>query len=81
MTSPELAWQACLKRKKVELELLINTDMLLMIENGIRGGVCQGIHRYAKANKKYMDNYDEKIESSYTEYLVANDGRCLKNSR
>ena len=52
--------------------------MLLMIENGIRGGICQAIHRYAKANKKYMDNYDEKIESSYIEYLDANDGRCLK---
>ena len=46
--------------------------MLLMIEKGIRGGICQATHRYAKANNKYMKNYDENIEPSYIEYLDAN---------
>ena len=46
--------------------------MLLMVENGIRGGICQTTHRYAKANNKYMNNYDKNIESSYIEYLDAN---------
>ena len=46
--------------------------MILMIEKGIRGGSCQGTHRYAKANKKYMKNYDKNIESSYIQYLDAN---------
>ena len=46
--------------------------MLLMIEKGIRGGICQATHRYAKANNKYMKNYDKNIESSYIEYLDAN---------
>ena len=32
--------------------------MLLMIEKGIRGRICHVIHRYAKANKKYMKDYD-----------------------
>ena len=44
--------------------------MLLMIEEGIRCGMCQSTHRYAKANNKYMKNYDKSIESSYLIYLV-----------
>ena len=61
-----------LKKTKVELELLTDTNMLLMVENGIRGGICQATHKYAKANNKYMKNYDKNIESSYLEFLDAN---------
>ena len=61
-----------LKKTEVELELLTNIDMLLMVEKGIRGGMCQAIHKYAKANNKYMKNYDKNIESSYLIYLHAN---------
>ena len=46
--------------------------MLLMIEKGIRGGICQATYRYAKANKKYLKNYNKNIESSFIEYLHAN---------
>ena len=46
--------------------------MLFMVEEGIRGGICHSIHRYAKANNKYMKNYDENKESSYFQYLDAN---------
>ena len=46
--------------------------MLLMVQKGIRGGICQAIHRYAKANNKYMKNYVKSIESSFIEYLDAN---------
>ena len=46
--------------------------MLLIVEKGIRGGICNSIHRYAKANNKYMKNYDKDMESSYLEYLDAN---------
>ena len=70
--APGLAWQACLKKTKVELELLANIDMLLMVEKGIRGGIYQEIHRYTKANKKYVKSYVKSIESSFIEYLVAN---------
>ena len=69
---PGLAWQACFKKTGVELELLIDYDMLLKIEEGIRGGICHAVHRCAKANNKYMKNYDKSKESSYIQYLDAN---------
>ena len=46
--------------------------MLLMVEKGIRNGICHAIHRYAKANNKYMKNYDISTESSYLMYIDAN---------
>ena len=46
--------------------------MLLIIEKGIRGRICQATHRYAKANNKYTRNYNKNIDSSYIEYLDAN---------
>ena len=42
--------------------------MLLMIEKGIRGGICQSIFRHAKANNKYVIDYDEKEVSSFLIY-------------
>ena len=69
---PGLAGQACLKKTRVRLELLTDYDMLLMVEKGIRGGMCQAIHRYAKANNKYMKNYDKNIKSLYLIHLDAN---------
>ena len=68
---PGLAWQACLKKTNVELELLTDYDMLLMVEEGIRGGICHAMQRYDKANNKYMKDYDKKKKSSYIQYLDA----------
>ena len=45
--------------------------MLLMLEIGIRGGICHSVFRHAKANNKYMKDYGENKESSfliYTDY-------------
>ena len=46
--------------------------MLLLVGNGVRGGICQASHRYAKANNKYLSNYNEEIDSSDIAYLDAN---------
>ena len=63
LSAPRLAWQAGLKKTGIELELLTGIDLLLMVEKGIRGGICHEIHRYAKANNKYMKSYYKSIIS------------------
>ena len=67
-----MAWQACLKRTKIKLELLTDVDMLLMVVKGIRGRICHAIYRYAKVNNKYMKNYNKYKEKSFIQYLDAN---------
>ena len=64
--------ESLFKKKGVKLELITDYDMILMIEKGIRCGICQGTHRYSKTKNKYMKNYDKNIESSYIAYLNAN---------
>ena len=69
LSAPGLAWQACLKKTEVKLELLTDFDMLLMVENGIRGGICHAKYKYAKANNKYMKTYNKDKEESFLQYL------------
>ena len=71
-TSPGLAWDACLKETGQHLQLLSDYDMLMMFERGIRGGITHISKRYAEANNKYMKNYNPEKESSYIQYLDAN---------
>ena len=52
LSAPGQAWQACLKKTEVELELLTDNNMLMMFEEGTRGGMCEASYRYAKANNK-----------------------------
>ena len=46
--------------------------MLMMFEDGIRGGMCQAAHRYYKTNNKYMRNFDKNKVSLFLLYLDAN---------
>ena len=72
-TAPELACKACLKKTKIRLELLLDPDMLLMFEQGIRGGITQFVHRWAKANNPYMGSeYTPRELARYLQYLDAN---------
>ena len=72
-TSPGLAWEACLKKTGIRLELQTDPYMLLMFEHGIRGGITQAVHQYAAANSPYMgDKFDPKECTSYLQYLDAN---------
>ena len=72
LSAPGLVSQACLKKTGIRLELVTDIDMLLVVEKGTTGGICYAIRRYAKANNKYMRNYDKNIESSYLLCLDAN---------
>ena len=72
-TSPGLAWKACLKHTGIKLELLADPDMLLMFEQGIRGGITQAVRKYAAANNPYMgDKFDPSEDTTFFQYLDAN---------
>ena len=71
-TAPGLAWNACLKKTNIRLELLLDPDMLLMFEKGIRRGITQAVHRWAEANNLYVESYNPQCQTKYLQYLDAN---------
>ena len=72
-TLPNFAWEAMLLKTGVEIEQLHDKKMYKMVEQGMRGGMCQVSYRLAEANNKYMDEaFDESKPSSYINYLDAN---------
>ena len=70
--SPGLSWDAMLKMTGLELEKISDIDKDLFIENGLRGGISYTAKRYAKANNKYMNDYDPKKSSTFISYLDMN---------
>ena len=70
--APRLTWQASFKKSKVKLDLLTDINILLMVEKGMRGVICNSIYRYAKVNNKYMKYYDKNKESLYIQYWDVN---------
>ena len=71
-TSPGLSWDAMLKHTKVKLDLHTDIDMILMVEQGMRGGISMISNKYAKANNPYLEDYDITKPKSYITYLDAN---------
>ena len=71
-SSPGLSWNAMLKMTGVKLEKISDIDKYLFIEKGLRGGISYIAKRYAKANNKYMNDYDPKKPSTFISYLDMN---------
>ena len=56
----------------VKLQKISNIDKYLFIEKELRGGICYFSKRYAKANNKYMIDYDPKKQSTFISFLDMN---------
>ena len=70
--SPGLSWDDWLKMTGVKLEKISDMDKYLFIEKVLRGGISYIAKRYAKANNKYMHEYDPKKLSTFILYLDMN---------
>ena len=70
--SPGFSWDAMLKMTKIELEKISDIGKYLFIEKGTKGGVSYIAKRYAKANNKYMNDYDPEKPSTFITYLDKN---------
>ena len=73
LSAPGLAWDAMLLKTNIQLDLINDLETLDFIERSKRGGLCfVGSQRHAKANNKYLDDYDSTKESTYITYFDAN---------
>ena len=76
ISTPQLAWDAMLKMTNVKLEIFSekNQDMHFLVESQIRGGFAQISHRYAHANNKFCETYDQ---TKPTSYIICEDANAL----
>ena len=71
-SSPGLSWDAMLKLTDIKLEKISDIGKYLIIEKGLSGGISYIAKRYAKANKKYLNDYEAKKPSIFISYLDMN---------
>ena len=71
LVAPGLAYQAAYKNK-IKLDFLTDISMFLIVERGIREGICHAIKRYQKGDNKYVKAYDKIKEMSYLKYWDVN---------
>ncbi|CAH1109243.1 unnamed protein product [Psylliodes chrysocephalus] len=71
-TMPGYTWDCMLKYTKCKLRILKDVDMVMFIEEGIRGGISVCCNRYSEANNRYMETYDPTKSTKYLFYLDVN---------
>ena len=69
---PGLSWNAMLKMTGVKLEKITDIDKYLFIEKELREGISYIAKKYAKANNKFINDYDPKKPSTFITYLDMN---------
>ena len=72
VSTPSLALEAMLKTTNAKIELFTDIDMVFMTEKSTRGGLTQAIEKHAAANNKYLPNFDKSKDSTFLQYLDAN---------
>jgi len=72
ITLPFLAWAMALKHTDADLDLITDPDAYFMLETNLRGGIATISKRYASANNKHVEGYNDSEESRYITYLDAN---------
>ncbi|XP_069366011.1 uncharacterized protein [Maniola hyperantus] len=72
MSSPGLSWDAMLLSTGIQLDLIDDLEIYEFVEKGIRGGLAQCSLRHAKANNKYLPDYNDSKPSTYLLYLDCN---------
>ncbi len=86
-TAPGLSWDACLKMTNITLDLILDYEIYLMLEKGIRGGISQCTKRFSEAKNKYVETnitQDETFngKSSFLMYFDVNNlyGHAMSQS-
>ena len=81
ITLPFLAWAMALKHTDADLDLITDPDAYVMLETNLRGGIATISKKYASANNKHVEGYDDSEESRYITYLDANSLYATAQSR